>query len=60
MLEDQERKEKKRKKVKKKIFYGRGWEGKKGLNEPPAVPSATWVVPEQPKEVVSEGPSGKP
>lgn len=32
--------------------------GAEGLDEPPAVPSCTWVVPEQPNEVVSEGPSG--
>ena len=54
MLKDAERKEK------GKAFLVEEEERGKGLNEPPAVPSATWVVPEQPKEVVSEGPSGKP
>ena len=34
--------------------------GGQGWDEPPAVPSATWVVPAQPNEVVSELPSGKP
>ena len=33
---------------------------KSGQDLPPAVPSATCWVPEQPNEVVSEGPSGKP
>ena len=31
---------------------------KSGQDLPPAVPSVTFWVPEQPKEVVSEGPSG--
>lgn len=56
MLENQEREGKKR----SSFFFVEEGGRQKGLDEPPAVPSATWVVPEQPKEVVSEGPSGKP
>lgn len=41
-------------------LWGTRGGGEGGGDEPPAVPSVTLVLPEQPNEVVSELPSGKP